>query len=286
MSHIRVWNGQEWRRTTTQDDYLSSMIGSTSMYIGRNPIDVMLSTHGATWAHRGGSASWPEMTKYAYDNALAAGYGALEVSFGRTLDGVWFGLHDSTLDRTSGISGGVDPNNLTWAEIRGYYQVTIGASGAPQPYMSWDEFLTGLPERTIIILDPKANTTAMTEIMARARSDWGVDKTIIKYYGAGPVAEQVAATADSMGFNYRWGYFYESNYTNGSLDQYQDMWSILGMDYTASDDSWAAVKSYNKKVCAHILPSLTAYNTALAKGADMGQVAAVAKVPAVNTWFA
>ena len=85
-----------------------------------------------------------------------------------------------------------------------------------------------------------------------------------------------------MGFDYRWGYFYESNYTNGSLDQYQDMWSILGMDYTASDDSWAAVKSYNKKVCAHILPSLTAYNTALAKGADMGQAAALATVPEVN----
>jgi hypothetical protein len=53
-------------------------------------------------AHRGGSIDWPEMTLYAYTQAGYWGCGALEVSLAQTRDGVYFGLHDSTLNRTSG----------------------------------------------------------------------------------------------------------------------------------------------------------------------------------------
>lgn len=54
-----------------------------------------------TIAHRGSDRDWPEMTARAYVGSTAAGAHALEMSLGRTSDGVWFGLHDRSLDRTS-----------------------------------------------------------------------------------------------------------------------------------------------------------------------------------------
>ena len=42
---------------------------------------------------------------HAYRQSVAHGYRALEISVARSADGVWFGLHDTTLDRTSGTVG-------------------------------------------------------------------------------------------------------------------------------------------------------------------------------------
>lgn len=55
-------------------------------------------------AHRGGSREWPEMSLHAYTQAGFWGVGALEVSLARTSDGVWFGLHDADINRTSGTT--------------------------------------------------------------------------------------------------------------------------------------------------------------------------------------
>src|SRR4051794_28007721 len=56
-------------------------------------------------AHRGGSDDWPECSLLAYRESVARGVDALEMPLARSQDGVWFGLHDETLDRTSGTTG-------------------------------------------------------------------------------------------------------------------------------------------------------------------------------------
>ena len=70
-------------------------------------------------AHRGGSADWPECSMEAYARSVDAGVDALEIPVARSADGVWFGLHDATLDRTSGTTGFVAAEH-TWAEISRY----------------------------------------------------------------------------------------------------------------------------------------------------------------------
>jgi glycerophosphoryl diester phosphodiesterase len=66
-------------------------------------------------AHRGGSASWPEHTQTAYTQSVWAGAHVLEISCGRTSDGVWFGCHDRSLERLGGPATPVA--QMTWAEV-------------------------------------------------------------------------------------------------------------------------------------------------------------------------
>ena len=74
----------------------------------RRSIDAMLAAEdGFYWAHRGGSASFPEHSLHAYTQSVLRGFGSLEISLNRTADGVWFGLHDANLDRTSQASLGI-----------------------------------------------------------------------------------------------------------------------------------------------------------------------------------
>ena len=78
---------------------------------GYPSIDAMVSQRGFLVAHRGGSASWPEMSMRAYTNSVAHGAGALEVSTHRTSDGVWVLAHDQNLKRvdpsaTAAVSDG------------------------------------------------------------------------------------------------------------------------------------------------------------------------------------
>ena len=247
-----------------------------------NPVAMMLNTPGATWAHRGGGTNWPEMTAHAYTNALAAGYGCLEVSLGRTSDGVWFGVHDWTLDRTSGLTGSGWVGDLTWAQVQ-QHQVILGASGAPKPYMRWEELLTIIPPRTILVVDPKDfGGTHMQEFLAMVKNSWGTHRTIFKQYGGEVAMANLAAAA---GFEHRWGHFYPADHADGSLAANQGAWTMLGMSYNASQTVWDAVNSYGKPTVAHICNSLAAYTMGISRGADMAQCANVLDIPAVTTWL-
>ena len=107
-------------------------------------------------AHRGGSARWPEMSMVAYEKAVELGVGALEVSVARTKDGVYFGLHDKTLDRTSLVSGGIDPSTLTWAQLTSKYQNKLNATDpAGVPYARIDEIFAKFASNHVIFVDPK-----------------------------------------------------------------------------------------------------------------------------------
>lgn len=240
----------------------------------------MLAMPGATWAHRGGSANWPEMSEYAYDQSVLAGYGALEFSAHRTSDGVWVGSHDPSLNRTSQTSGLPNISAMTWAQVQTYMN-SLTSSGTPRPYYRMDDFLDKYTPTHVCIVDPKNDVSRIAEFLAICDAHGGNTKIVVKFYGVGSGSTALADAATTKGYQ-TWGYFYEADYANGTMDRDQSHWSILGMNYDASQAAWDAVLSYGKPVVGHIAGSQANYNTSIAKGARMVQVANVAGVTAVG----
>lgn len=248
---------------------------------GFRSVAEMLGKPGATWAHRGGSTTWPEMSRYAYDQAVLAGYGALEFSANRTSDGVWIGAHDASLNRTSQTTGLPDISAMTWAQVQ-TYQNSLNANGTPRPYYRLDEFLDVFTPTHVVIIDPKHAIGAHdTEFLNLLDAHGGRSKIVVKFYGVGSGATALADKAKARGYE-TWGYFYEADVTAGALATSQSHWSILGMNYDAPQAAWDAVLAFGKPVVGHIAATQANYAMAIAKGARMVQSAGVAAITAVG----
>lgn len=279
-------NGEQVTIYHTTEDGVRTPSKVLPMLRGFNSVADMLARPGFTWAHRGGSVSYPEMSLHAYTQAVARGYGVLEVSLGRTSDGVWFGLHDQTTDRTSVGTYG-NASSQTWAQIQ-MQQNNLGP-GAPQPYMSWDELVATYGHTHIIVADPKyALGSYRTEFLTMVNRDLGPTRAIIKYSGIGSGAAALSTAAKALGFE-TWGFFYAGDASaaqggTGNLQTWGGNWTLLGMEYNASQAIWDEVLAFGKPVIGHIAPNQAAYNTAIAKGASGVQVSGVAVVQPVSWW--
>ena len=248
---------------------------------GFSSVTEFLNTPGATSAHRGGSLTSPEMSDRAYRRAASRGYGVLEFSAQRTLDGVWIGCHDPDLNRTSQTAGLPPIASMTWAEVQRYSN-SLNAEGAPVPYLRLDEFLATWTPTHVCMIDPKNALAFVSEFNAIAANYGGPEKIIMKYAGAGTGQGGVARNwRDALGYQ-TWGYFYEPDIADGYLETYQGNWTILGMEYQADTPAWAAVTSYGKPVMAHIVPTQTAYNEGMSKGARFVQVSGTTVVAPVG----
>jgi glycerophosphoryl diester phosphodiesterase len=243
---------------------------------GYATVSAMLATSPFYVAHRGGSANWPEMSLHAYTQSGFWGAGALEVSLARTSDGVWFGLHDDTLDRTSGTTG-FTASAHTWAEVQAYQITASGTTNPAQsarPYMRWEELMDAYYNSHIFFVDPKAATGYASEILDKMDAMPGTptNKFVAKYYG---VSSSWVNAAKARGYK-SWGYFYQADAANFAT--YQGRWDILGMDYTADAATWSSILSYGKPVIGHIVPSASAATTALGYGAVGLMVSGVQEV--------
>lgn len=240
---------------------------------GYRDIDHMLSGE-FWWAHRGGSASFPEHALWSYTQSALIGYGALEISLNRTSDGVWFGLHDSTLDRTSGVSG-IDPTSLTWAQVQ-QYQIIIGASGAPKPYMRLEELAAVYGSTHIIIVDPKyRHSTHRAEFFTKIGQLLDKSRTIVKFSYDNVSFRDMAK---AQGWK-TWGYGYAENLINDpNWSTRMSGWDILGMEYSASQTVWNQVKALGRPVVAHICPTQASVDSGRAKGANGFQCSGVAGI--------
>lgn len=240
-------------------------------------VQQMLQTPGVTWAHRGGGGVWPEMSVYAYTQAAARGYGVLEVSFGRTSDGVWVGVHDNTLNRTSQTSGLPSINSMTWAQVQ-TYQVLVGGTGAPQPYSRWEDIRDGFGDTHILVLDPKnynwgAHQTAFLDLC----DELGPERVIVKQYASDV---SLATAARARGYT-TWGHTFDDFMTSPSLPTYLAAWDMLGIEIGASQSDWNVLLATGKPVIGHIAQSQAHYDTAMLKGAHGVQVSRVDLVEAV-----
>ncbi|CAN5142584.1 hypothetical protein BH09ACT1_BH09ACT1_22490 [soil metagenome] len=232
-------------------------------------------------AHRGGSLDWPEMSLYAYQQAVAHGVDALEMSLARTSDGVWFGLHDPTLDRTSGTDDFIAAEH-TWAEVKQHRilaQNTVDHRQPSRPYLKFETLVEAYGSTHTIFVDPKVvDAKYYPELFALMTKlvDEPKETFIAKGYGFLPAWAE-AASAEGL---QTWGYYYgaEIEAESDRLISTQGSWSILGLDFEATAADWKLVRSYGKPVIGHIIPSKAAAKTALGHGARGLMVSGVTQV--------
>lgn len=215
-------------------------------------------------AHRGGSATWPEMSITAYTQATEYGIGAIEVSVARTKDGKFFGLHDRTLDRTSKVPGGVDPANLTWAELTAKYQNKLNSkSPEGEPYTLASDIFEKFANDHVIFVDPKyiGDEAARTELIEQMLSYAPADHWVLKGYYDNTALATAARDADIQS----WGYYYARDLDK--LDSTVSSWDMLGLELNASAAQFASVKAKGKPVIAFFITDQATLAQARAKGA-------------------
>lgn len=247
------------------------------------PVDALRAARPATVAHRGGSRDWPEMSLFAYRQSVAAGAVALEVSLARTSDGVWFGLHDETLDRTSGTTGFVAAEH-TWAEVQ-RYRISAAGTNDPdqsdQPYARFDEIVREFGRDHALFVDPKyVGADFYPELFEIARTQLGTADLTQTLVGKGYCTQtEWGDLATARGCE-TWGYYYADELATDPdlLTRTSSSWSLLGLDWRAPAASWATVAATGKPVYGHIVADLAAARTALDRGAVGLLVSGVADV--------
>jgi hypothetical protein len=246
---------------------------------GYEDITAMLAEDFFYCGHRGGSANWPEMSLQAYTQAALRGYGALEVSLARTSDGVWFGLHDSSLDRTSLGTGGstLVASAMTWAQVQAYdiLPATIApVNSTHQPYMELDEILDTYLKTHILFIDPKAALAHRAELIGilQNRPQWQ-DRIVAKYV-PGNSNNSWLADARAAGFVTN-AMFYDTD----TFATYHGQGDILGMEYNASEAVWDSITALGKPVMCHVCPTRMSVTIGKDLGAKGAMVSGVAQVP-------
>lgn len=218
----------------------------------------LLTRDAFTVAHRGGSLDWPEMSMLAYDNAVALGANALEISLARTTDGVWFGLHDATLDRVAGTTG-IRADMLTWAQVQ---QHRISATGtrhpdiAPQSFITFAELADARAASHTLFVDPKVVAARYwPELFALMRQH--ARKPTESFVAKGFCSDtRWAGAARDQGLT-TWGYYYGAGIAADPalLTSTQQSWDLLGLDVAASNAAWNALNALGRSVIGHLIGS-------------------------------
>ena len=237
-----------------------------AMPSGYPSIDAMVSQKGFLVAHRGGSASWPEMSMRAYTNSVAHGAGALEVSVGRTSDGVWVLAHDQNLQRVDPAAPATPIAQMTWAEVQRYRT-------AGEKILRIEEYLEAYGSSHVTVLDPKYSAAQWADLASRLPAD---AKNRVIWKSAGD-ATWLAAQWKAAGWRC-WGYAYAQHASDGSLAKWAPSWDYLGFPWDAPALAWKVATSFGKPVWAHICPSKAAYDQGLQNGAVGCMVSGVADV--------
>lgn len=237
-----------------------------AMPSGYPSIDAMVAQKGFLVAHRGGSASWPEMSMRAYTNSVAHGAGALEVSVGRTSDGVWVLAHDQNLKRLDPSAPDTPIAQMTWAEVQRYRT-------AGERILRIEEYLEAYGRSHVTVLDPKYSAQQWADLATRLPAD---AKSRIVWKSAGD-ATWLAAQWKAAGWRC-WGYAYAQHASDGSLAKWAPSWDYLGFPWDAPTLAWEVATSFGKPVWAHICPTKAAYDQGLQNGAVGCMVSGVADV--------
>jgi hypothetical protein len=233
-------------------------------------------------AHRGGSADWAEHSMRGNTQSVYLKMDAIEISVARTSDGVYFGLHDQTINRTSPTAPANSiAANMTWAQVQTYTcaapsggDATFGA----QPYLKLQDALAVYARSHVIFIDPKyISSSNYTELLNIMDAYGGTDRFIAKFAGGG---EQWSVAAKARGYK-AWGYFYMTDVDAGTVTTtVANKYDFLGMEYNAGSSYWTTIKSFGKPVIAHIAPDAAGAASGISQGAVGVMVSGVRNVMA------
>lgn len=244
------------------------------------PVDVesFMSNLPMYSAHRGGSADWPQHSLRAYTQSVYRGYPCLEVSIQRTLDGVLVCNHDPSINGIvyGGVSGLPDISAMTWADITNYQirPPDRHLERGPEPFLRLVDLLDVYGESHIFMIDPKnISSTHYSSILDLLDSRGGPDRFLGKWVGSNLTWSNAlkARSYDS------WGAFFSSDWTPGSgfNSSWADQWTMLGLNYDASQAHWDEILATGKKIIGHICPDEASVEMARSKGAVGFQVSGI-----------
>lgn len=262
---LALWDGDSAQLVDTYVQTADGPVPATAEAVqpGYASIAAMLGDPPFHVAHRGGSLNWPEMSLAAYSRSVAWGAGALEVSLARTSDGVFFGLHDETLQRTSGVATAAA--SMTWAQVQAL-NIDTGVGGVA-PYMRWEEIAALYGSTHVLFVDPKyinrlSHQAAFYALLKATVPQWQQRVVVKLYWNFGP---GWGATAKAAGFQ-TWGYFWDDD-GFASRATYHQNFTMLGFNYDASGADWTSMLALGKPIIGHVCPDAAAATAALSKGA-------------------
>lgn len=275
-AEITMWDGAAEQTVTA----IAVMPG------GARSISRMLATPEFTIAHRTGRMDWAEYSRRAVTECMLRRVDALEISVALTRDGRWFGLHDRTLLRTSGVD--IDPTTLTWAEVLTYPNQSP-SGGDPrfgdQRYALLEDLVDPWPG--VILLDPKYQggeaarddlLDLVEDLMPDARR-----RVAIKFSSGD--ATPVADWARSRGYQ-SWGHFRAADWTAdpSTVRQQAAHWDMLGLDASAPQAMWDDLADLDRPLIGADIASTTDNALALDRGAIgtmIGPVRAIQGAPEI-----
>jgi len=239
----------------------------------------MLSRPYAYFAHRGGSADYPEHSLRGYTQCVVEGFGCLEWSTQRTSDGVFIGCHDPNINAVV-YGGGTFPaiKDMTWAQIQAQ-QIKPPAAHperSPQPFMRLEQLIAAYGKTHVIMIDPKNITSAnYAQLLNLMDANGGPARFIGKWVGSNAAW---STALRSRGYK-SWGAFYSTD-DRSMVTAAQGQWDVLGFNYggSAPQEDWDFILSFGKPVYAHVCPDQTAVDTGIAKGARGAQVSGIEHV--------
>lgn len=263
---------------------LKNILGARMIQPKYGTVADMLADDEFYWAHRGGSAVFPEMSEYAYGQSALLGWPVLEMSLSRTSDGVWFGLHDQHLDRVAlGTTGStLDPTQMTWAQVQQYQilgsTASTNPSQPPRPFARLETVLDKHPDHPFVI-DPKLQASSLSksnELLDILDARGGRERFIMKCFGPGDYQNPFVSASRARNYEI-WGFFYQHNIEAGLTQAEVERYTLIGMDYNASQASWDALRVFagSRRMIGHICPNQAAVDTARSKGATGFQCSGV-----------
>lgn len=200
-------------------------------------------------AHRGGSKSWPEMTRYAYRKAAAWPMRALEISLFRSSDGVWVCSHDQSTLRVTGVD--YDIPTTTWSVLSTLVvsaSATNDTSQAGQPLTRLDDVLADFAKDHVIFVEDKsyANPDALLAVLD---ANGGPSVFVWKCYG--PSNSVGWSKAAAKGYK-TWAYYFNGSDMTSFASTYS-RYDYLGLDYNLVDSDVQSSVATGKPCIAHIL---------------------------------
>lgn len=182
-------------------------------------------------AHRGSGDNWTEHTLLAYEQSLAAGAHAVEISVSRTADGVFVCHHDTNLARLTGVDA--DIADLTWEEVsqlRNDARRWLGPATDTEPVPRLDDVLEALPAGTVAFVEDKSGSNADALLDLLDAQPGASERFVWKQWAAASSVTKARERGYAC-----WGYVTRSIHER--IPELSDRFDLIGVHHTASDDT-------------------------------------------------
>jgi len=212
-------------------------IGTTAQVVNRQ-----VATKASTFfnqsdfrvAHRGSGDEFPEHTLASYESAVAAGATAIEVSCQLTADGVLVCMHDTDIERMTGVTG-ASVSMFTYAALREQIRVNakgyLGDGWSLQEVPTVREVLDRFFGRVVIFIEPKTNpaVTPLQNLLTGGQYPRANQTVVWKVH----YTSTTKAWAISNGFAV-WAYI-DTGTTAGQMDAVDSQVTFWGVPIEATD---------------------------------------------------